>query len=75
MRYELFPVPPEIVPVSGSITAPSLGDSAKLNVPPSTPVTMAVAPSHVAVNSNEESSPSKGVILLIVVDGHSPFVV
>ena len=75
MRYELFPVPPEIVPVSGSITAPSVGDSAKLNVPPSTPIILAIAPSQVAVNSNEESSPSRGVILLIVVDGHSPFVV
>ena len=63
------------MPVSGSITAPSVGDSAKLNVPPSIPLTLAVAPSHVAVNSNEESSPSRGVILLIVVDGHSPFVV
>ena len=53
-----------MVPVAGSIIAPSVGASAKLNVPPSTPVTKAVAPSQVAVNSKEESFGSPKLILI-----------
>ena len=52
MEYE----PPVIDPVTGSIVAPSVGESTKENVPPSTPKTVAVAPSQVAVNSNNELS-------------------
>ena len=53
-----------IVPVSGSMTAPSVGASAKANVPPSNPVMVAVAPSHVAVNSKDESLGSPKFILM-----------
>ena len=53
-----------IVPVSGSITAPSAGASAKANEPPGKPVTEAIAPSHVAVNSKEESFGSPKFILM-----------
>ena len=58
-----------------SIVAPSAGTSAKLNVPPSTPVTKAVAPSHVAVNSKEESSSINVVTSVVEVDGQASFVV
>ena len=67
--------PPVIIPVSGSITAPSVGASAKANEPPWTPVILAVAPSQVAVNSKEESSPSNEIMEIVVVDGHSLSVV
>ena len=43
------------MPVDESITAPSVGVSTKANEPPGNPVTKAVAPSHVAVSSNDES--------------------
>ena len=46
----------------GSITAPSVGASAKAKVPPWTPVILAVAPSHVAVNSKAESLGSPKLI-------------
>ena len=52
MEYE----PPVINPVDGSIEAPSEGESTKENVPPNTPKIVAVAPSQVAVNSNNELS-------------------
>ena len=58
-----------------SIIAPSVGASAKLNVPPSTPVTKAVAPSQVAVNSKEESSSINVVTSVTEVDGQASFVV
>ena len=48
-------MPPEISPLVGSITAPSLGLLANANVPPTNPVTIAVAPSQFGVNSNVES--------------------
>ena len=64
-----------MVPVSGSITASSAGASAKANEPPAKPVTVAIAPSHVAVNSKEESSPSNVIIEIVVVEGHSLLVV
>ena len=67
--------PPVIIPVSGSITAPSVGASAKAKVPPWTPVILAVAPSHVAVNSKEESSSTKVVTSNVDVDGQSSLVV
>ena len=50
--------------MSGSITAPSDGASAKANEPPGKPVTVAVAPSQVAVNSKEESLGSPKFILI-----------
>ena len=50
--------------MSGSITAPSAGASAKANEPPVIPVTVAVAPSQVAVNSKEESLGSPKFILI-----------
>ena len=57
------------------MTAPSVGASAKANVPPSTPVMVAVAPSHVAVNSNDESSSSSVVTSSEEVDGQASLVV
>ena len=50
-----------ILPVTESITAPSVGKVTNAKVPPDTPVILAVAPSHVATNSNEESSPGRTV--------------
>ena len=50
--------------MSESITAPSVGTSAKANEPPGNPVTVAVAPSQVAVNSKEESFGSPKLILM-----------
>ena len=50
--------------MSGSITAPSAGESAKANEPPGKPRTEAVAPSQVAVNSKEESLGSPKFILI-----------
>ena len=61
--------------MSVSITAPSAGASEKANEPPDKPVTVAVAPSHVAVNSKEESSPSNVKTEIVVVEGHSLLVV
>ena len=61
--------------MSGSITAPSLGASAKENEPPGKPVTVAVAPSQVAVNSKEESSWSSAVTSKVDVEGHASLVV
>ena len=46
------------------MTAPSVGASANANDPPGNPVTAAVAPSHVAVNSNDESFGSPKFILI-----------
>ena len=61
--------------MSGSITAPSDGASAKANEPPGKPVTVAVAPSQVAVNSKEESSSSSVVTSKVDVEGHASLVV
>ena len=55
--------------------APSVGESTKENVPPSTPKTVAVAPSQVAVNSNNELSGSSVVTSSIDEDGQASFVV
>ena len=62
--YVVEDEPPVIVPVEESITAPSIGVSAKANEPPWIPVILAVAPSHVAVNSNDESLGSPKFILI-----------
>ena len=67
--------PPVIVPVDGSITAPSVGAWSKLKVPPPTPRTVAVAPSQVGVNSNDESSCCKLVTSTTEADGQASFVV
>ena len=61
--------------MSGSITAPSVGASAKANEPPWTPVILAVAPSQVAVNSKEESSSLSVVTSNVDVEGQASFVV
>ena len=61
--------------MSVSITAPSLGASAKANEPPGKPVTVAVAPSHVAVNSKEESSSSSVVTSKVDVEGHELMII
>ena len=58
-----------------SITAPSAGASAKANEPPGKPVIVAIAPSHVAVNSKEELSGSSVVTSCNEVEGHALFVV
>ena len=49
-------VPLETVPVVASITAASPGAVLKLNVPPASPDTAAVPPSHVGVSVNDASS-------------------
>ena len=65
-----------IVPVAGSRVALSKGASANVKIPPAKPVTVAIAPSQVGVNSNEESS-SNNVVTSIIseVDSQFPFVV
>ena len=73
--YVVEEEPPVIVPVAESITAPSTGASANANEPPWTPVILAVAPSHVAVNSNDELSGSRVVTSNVDVEGHASFVV
>ena len=51
-----------ISPLAGSISAPSLGISTKLKTPPESPNILAIAPSHVGVNSKDESSTANVVI-------------
>ena len=52
------------------MVASSEGSITNSNRPPSNPVIFKIPPSHVGVNSNEESSGSKVVISTIVVVGH-----
>jgi hypothetical protein len=64
-----------IVPVEGSITAPSVGAVSNAKVPPTKPVMVAVPPTHVGVISKEESSAIIDVTETIVVVGQSQLVV
>ena len=52
------------------MVASSVGSITNSNIPPSNPVIFTIPPSHVAVNSNEESSGSNVVISTVVVVGH-----
>ncbi len=63
--YDVPKRPPVISPEFSSITAPSPGSPpTKLKVPPVSPRTLAVAPSHVAINSNEGSSCSSKLTVI-----------
>jgi hypothetical protein len=64
-----------IVPVAASTIAPSPGSGLNENTPPVSPEIVAVAPSHVAVKTNDGSSKSKTVKVSILEDGHAPVVV
>ena len=54
--YVVSNPPPVISPLVGSISAPSLGRSTKLNIPPVSPRILAVAPLQFGINSNDELS-------------------
>ena len=66
--------PPVISPLVGSITAPSLGESTKLKLPPKSPIIVAIAPSQVGVNSNVGSSLTNVVTDNSEIEGHWPVV-
>ena len=57
-------------PDSASMIAPSAGSVTNSNSPPAKPKISAIPPSHVGVNSNEESSDSNVVISTVVAVGH-----
>ena len=48
-----------------------MGSITNSNRPPSNPVIFTIPPSHVEVNSNEESSASRAVISIIVEVAHN----
>ena len=70
------PVTPLVIsPVVASIMAPSVGTGLNTNVPPVSPVIIAVAPVQFAVSVNDASSASSMVTLTVFVIPQDPGVV
>ena len=53
------------------MVASSVGSITNSNIPPSNPVIFTIPPSHVGVNSIEESSASRADISIVVVVAHN----
>ena len=68
-------VPPETTPVTGSITAPSVGATAKLYVPPIVTGEVTVPPSQVGIVVKATLSPAKTSTVTSIEFGQAPTVV